>query len=151
MIMKKIGMKMIEKLRNKEELDKWTTCVFGECGQGKSTALSAIAQIFAEEFGGARENIACEFKSGKNFQAVTSCVKVATTGNMTLIDTPGFNDVDIHKSDKSIMIELINTIRPMLMDSKQGISSFTQCIMPDESDRIRESSIKSMNNILLML
>ena len=41
--MKKIGMKMIEKLRNKEEIDKWTMCVFGECGQGKSTALSAIA------------------------------------------------------------------------------------------------------------
>ena len=70
---------------------------------------------------------------------------------MTLIDTPGFNDVDINKSDKSIMIELINAIRPMLMNEKQGISSFTQCIMPDESDRIRESSIKGMNNILLML
>ena len=70
---------------------------------------------------------------------------------MTLIDTPGFNDVDIHKSDKSIMIELINAIRPMLMNNTQGISSFTQCIMPDESDRIRESSIKGMNNILLML
>ena len=44
---------------------------------------------------------------------------------MTLIDTPGFNDVDIRKSDKNIMIELINTIRPILADSKQGISSFT--------------------------
>ena len=70
---------------------------------------------------------------------------------MTLIDTPGFNDVDIHKSDKNIMIELINAIRPMLLNNNQGISSFTQCIMPDESDRIRESSIKGMNNILLML
>ena len=44
---------------------------------------------------------------------------------MILIDTPGFNDVDIRKSDKNIMIELINTIRPILADSKQGISSFT--------------------------
>ena len=44
---------------------------------------------------------------------------------MTLIDTPGFNDVDINKSDKSIMIELINAMRPMLMNDKQGISSFT--------------------------
>ena len=47
--------------------------------------------------------------------------------------------------------ELINAIRPMLLNNNQGISSFTQCIMPDESDRIRESSIKGMNNILLML
>ena len=61
------GIKMLEKLQNKEELDKWTTCVFGECGQGKSTALSAIAKIFAEEFVGANKNVACEFKSGKNF------------------------------------------------------------------------------------
>ena len=70
---------------------------------------------------------------------------------MTLIDTPGFNDVSILKSDKNIMIEIINAIRPILLDKKQGINSFTQCIMPDESDRIRESSIKGMNNILLML
>ena len=75
-----------------------------------------MSKIFAEEFAGAGENKACEFKSGKNFQAVTSCVKVATTGNMTLIDTPGFNDVDKNKSDKSIMIELINAIRPILTD-----------------------------------
>ena len=70
---------------------------------------------------------------------------------MTLIDTPGFNDVDIHKSDKNIMIELINAIRPMLLNSNQGISSFTQCIMPDESDRIRATSIKAMNTMLFIL
>ena len=70
---------------------------------------------------------------------------------MTLIDTPGFNDVDYQKTDKSILIELINAIRPILTDEKQGISSFMQCIMPDESDRIRESSIKGMNDILLIL
>ena len=75
-----------------------------------------MAQIFAEEFDGAGEDKACVFKSAKNFQAVTSCVKVATTGTMTLIDTPGFNDVDKNKSDKSIMIELINAIRPILTD-----------------------------------
>ena len=132
-------------------MDKWTTCVFGECGQGKSTALSAMAKIFAEEFDGANDDLACSFKSGKAFEAVTTCVKVARTGNMTLIDTPGFNDVDVRKSDKNIMIELVNAIRPILTDSNQGISSFTQCIMPDESDRIRESSIKGMNNILLVL
>ena len=37
---------------------------------------------------------------------------------MTLIDSPGFNDSDIQRSDKNIMIELIKTIRPMLYDKK---------------------------------
>ena len=74
--------------------------------------------MFAEEFEGSNEDKACEFKSGKAFEAVTTCVKVARTGNMTLIDTPGFNDVDIRKSDKNIMIELINSIRPLLTDKK---------------------------------
>ena len=44
---------------------------------------------------------------------------------MTLIDTPGFNDVNILKSDKNIMIEIINAIRPILLDKTQGINSFT--------------------------
>ena len=70
---------------------------------------------------------------------------------MTLIDTPGFNDTDIRRSDKNILIELINTVRPIVTDKNQGITSFVQCIMPDESDRIRQSSIKGMNNMLLAL
>ena len=70
---------------------------------------------------------------------------------MTLIDTPGFNDSDIRRSDKNILIELINTVRPIVTDKHQGITSFIQCIMPDESDRIRQSSVKGMNNMLLAL
>ena len=96
--------------------DKFTACVFGECGQGKSTALSAISELFASERTGAKAQKACKFESGKSFAAVTSCVKVARTGNMTLIDTPGFNDSDIRRSDKNILIELINTVRPIVTD-----------------------------------
>ena len=29
-----------------DKLAKFTTCVFGECGQGKSTALTKIAELF---------------------------------------------------------------------------------------------------------
>ena len=43
---------------------------------------------------------------------------------MTLIDTPGFNDSDIRRSDKNILIELINTVRPIVTDKNQGITSF---------------------------
>ena len=39
----------------------------------------------------------------------------------------------------------------MLYDSQKGISSFVQCIMPDESDRIRATSIKAMNYMLFIL
>ena len=39
----------------------------------------------------------------------------------------------------------------MLYDSQRGISSFIQCIMPDESDRIRATSIKAMNYMLFIL
>ena len=70
---------------------------------------------------------------------------------MTLVDTPGFNDSDIRRSDKNILIELINTVRPIVTDKNQGITSFIQCIMPDESDRIRQTSINGMNNMLLAL
>ena len=70
---------------------------------------------------------------------------------MTLIDTPGFNDTNVQRSDKKILNALIKTIRPMLYDSQKGISSFVQCIMPDESDRIRATSIKAMNYMLFIL
>ena len=70
---------------------------------------------------------------------------------MILIDTPGFNDTNVQRSDKKILNELIKIIRPMLYDSQKGISSFIQCIMPDESDRIRATSIKAMNYMLFIL
>ena len=70
---------------------------------------------------------------------------------MTLIDTPGFNDTNANRSDKKILNELVKLIRPKLEDSKQGITAFIQCIMPDSSKRIRATSIGAMNNILFIL
>lgn len=60
-------------------------------------------------------------------------MRIAELSFMKLIDTPGFNDSDIKRSDKNIMIELINSIRPLMTDKEEGINSFLQCIMPDES------------------
>ena len=39
----------------------------------------------------------------------------------------------------------------MLTSEDQGINSFTQCVMPDSSDRIRKSAMVAMNNMLLTL
>ena len=86
-----------------------------------------------------------------SFKAVTPCVQIGTVGNLTLIDTPGFNDSDVNRSDKSIFIEMIKTVRPIIRDEKQGISSFVQCIMPNAAHRITDTTIKAMNHILFIL
>ena len=70
---------------------------------------------------------------------------------MTLIDTPGFNDTNAQRSDKKILNELTKIMRPRLYNKKKGISAFIQCIMPDESNRIRKTSIAAMNNVLFLL
>ena len=70
---------------------------------------------------------------------------------MTLVDTPGFNDPNKTRSDKHIHMEFVETVRETLKSPYEGISVFVQCIMPDESDRIRKSVIKTMMNFLLML
>ena len=42
-------------------------------------------------------------------------------------------------------------MRPRLFNKHKGITAFIQCIMPDESNRIRKSSISAMNNMLFLL
>ena len=83
--------------------------VFGECGQGKSTTLNEIIDIASENH---YKGYDCgtKFKSMASFKSVTSCVKMGTVGNMTLIDTPGFNDPDARMSDKNIHIEIIKNL-----------------------------------------
>ena len=76
---------------------------------------------------------------------------MGTIGDMTLIDTPGFNDPDIAVSDKDIYIEIVKSLSSTLYDPTQGISSFILCVMPNESQRIRDSTINAMNNMLFML
>ena len=56
---------------------------------------------------------------------------MGTIRDVTLFDTPGFNDSDVNRSDKSILIEMVKTLRPSIKDSEKGISSFIQCIMPN--------------------
>ena len=79
--------------------------------------LSKISELFADKFC-PPGSYSTHFVSSKSYASVTPCVKIGSTGDMTLIDTPGFNDADIQRQDKNIMIELIKTIRPMLYDEK---------------------------------
>ena len=80
--------------------------MFGECGQGKSTFLNNVAQIVSKVYYKGKI-LPCEFKSMESFKAVTPCVQMGTVGVMILFDTPGFNDSDVSRSDKSIFIETV--------------------------------------------
>ena len=66
--------------------------VFGECGQGKSTTLNQLVEILQMHY--PDEIFVCNFESKESFNSVTACVQFGTAGDMTLIDTPGFNDPD---------------------------------------------------------
>ena len=95
-------------------------------------------------------NHGCVFKSNKSFKSVTGCFKEGTIGSMSLMDTPGLNDPNAERSDKSITIEMMKNLGPKLSNKNQGISSLMLCVMPDASHRIRDTTIKAINNTLLM-
>ena len=66
------------------------------------------------------------------------------------MDTPGLNDPNAERSDKNIIIEMMKNLGAKLNDKEQGIGSLILCVMPDASQRIRETTIKAVNNMLLM-
>ena len=68
--------------------------------------------------------VAILFEASKSLTAVTSNVRIATSGRMTLIDTPGLNDPNKTRTDKLIFIDMVNTIREPLKSPDQGISMF---------------------------
>ena len=69
---------------------------------------------------------------------------------MSLFDTPGLNDPDAARTDKNIYIETIKNLSMHLYDPVQGISSLILCVMPNASQRIRDTTIKSMNSMFFM-
>ena len=66
------------------------------------------------------------------------------------MDTPGLNDPNHERSDKNIIIEMMKNLGAKLNDKDQGIGSLILCVMPDASHRIRDTTIKAVNNMLLM-
>ena len=95
-----------------EKLEEFTIAVFGECGQGKSTLLTKISEIYCKKYLNSVEVL--NFTASKSLVAVTSHVKVAKRGHMTLIDSPGLNDPNKTRTDKQIFMDLVNTIREPL-------------------------------------
>jgi hypothetical protein len=70
---------------------------------------------------------------------------------MILIDTPGTNDPKKSMSDAQIYIEMTNAVRLLLSQENEGITSITQCIIPQISKRLHHSVIEGMASIFLML
>ena len=56
--------------------------------------LSEISRLNADKFC-PPGTYAAHFVSNKSYASVTPCVRIASTGEMILIDSPGFNDADI--------------------------------------------------------
>ena len=67
-----------------------------------------------------------------------------------MMDTPGLNDPNFERSDKNIIIEMMKNLSAKLGDKDQGISSLILCVMPDASQRIRDTTIRAVNNMFLM-
>ena len=112
-----------EKKKEQDRMqDDFTIGVFGECGQGKSTLLNKIYQVYKEKYN--KDDGHIVFDASPSLMSVTSVVKIAKSGNMTLIDSPGFNDPNKLRTDKAIFMDLVNTIRGPLKSRQQGISMF---------------------------
>ena len=101
----------------------FTIGVFGECGQGKSTLLNKIYHVYKEKYN-KEDDGHIVFDASPSLMSVTSLVKIAKSGNMTLIDSPGFNDPNKLRTDKAIFMDLVNTIRGPLKSKRQGVSMF---------------------------
>ena len=104
---------MAQQVQGNVEENPFTLCVLGECGQGKSTLLTKISQIFKKFFAKGTDP-APEFKAYKSTKTVTQhCTKVDYE-NMTLIDSPGLNDPNRLRTDKQIFMDLVASIRQSL-------------------------------------
>ena len=77
--------------------------------------MNAIVEIVAKKYQISQDHV-CKFKSMQSFKSVTSCVQAGTTGPVTLVDTPGFNDPDATKTDKNIHIETTRNLSLQLYD-----------------------------------
>lgn len=86
---------------------------------------------FKEEFG---------FVSGKSSKAVTTKICKKNFKEVTVVDTPGFNDPKKERSDIQLMLDVVhNSLNDVLYEI--GIASLCQMVMIPESGRVSKSAI----------
>jgi putative ribosome biogenesis GTPase RsgA len=95
--------------------------IFGEMGNGKSTAGNEIAKELVRQKGGSwKKNMG--FEAGKSSQAVTTQLTMKEFEGVNIMDTPGFNDPNPERTDQIIMSDTIESIQKNKTVFNDGIA-----------------------------
>ena len=106
---------------------------------------------YCQMFGETYDQDLMTFEANKSTTGVTKVCTDKIVGGQILIDTPGTNDADEELSDVKIQVMIINALHPIICENQEGITTFVNCVQPDNSGRIRETAIQSMCRMLLSL
>jgi DNA-directed RNA polymerase beta' subunit len=79
--------------------------------------------------------------------AVTKVMKIKNFKNISILDSPGFNDPDKTRSDAQTFIDMTNTLydKDILWG---GVATLLQCVMVPQSGRINATAIELMSKML---
>lgn len=118
-------------------------CTEGEIGAGKSSSNNYFIYEYSQMKGGLQYQDKT-FKFGRQCERVTTQVNTSKIGELTVMDTPGTNDIKSELSDYDINKMKHEALAMVFADPQKGVSCITQCIMIDAGGRIKETAIESM-------
>lgn len=121
----------------------------GEIGSGKSTTSTTIMEIQSKLCGN-KEHLKTEnrFATGRQNGRVTSSVKTVPIGDLSVMDTPGTNDIENELSDLEIGIMKHQNMNENFSDSTRGLSCIIETIMLDGGCRLNQSKITPLIKML---
>lgn len=130
----------------KEKFKNQTTVLAGPSGAGKSTLLNAVNPTFFLSTGGLSEKI------GRGKHTTRHVELLVLDETSYIVDTPGFTNIDLTKTDIANMDEIFAEFRPYL-----GRCKFASCVHDSEPEcAIKEAlsegkiSESRYNNYLIM-
>ncbi|KRX03398.1 P-loop containing nucleoside triphosphate hydrolase [Pseudocohnilembus persalinus] len=124
-----------------------TFLTVGITGSGKSTGNNAISKIESQ-----KNNIIFDkkdfFQTGQSSTSVTKKVQAKIIANLRLIDSPGLDDPDKNLSNSTISDMTCKFLNKEVVYDK-GLNGIIQCIQLNNSQRIDNTTVKCMQQILL--
>lgn len=84
------------------------------------------------------------FRFGRQVERVTKQCDYRQAAELTLMDTPGTNDIQTELSDYDILKMKNENLAAQFQDPERGVSAIVQCVMIDAGGRIKQTSIESM-------